>query len=147
MPVYNPSDEFHEIQYVDGDFTFTATTPMSGIKDDGDHMMVDELDEHAYSMWQFIFANPSVGLTEMRFNLKFGDPTNGYLYYYPFIEDSNNDGFCSTGHCQFQNGQDGTVVIGTATLRKIGSDYVVILSVASGAYDRVRIELNWQITY
>lgn len=145
MPIFNPPDNFSYITYVDSDFTFTATTAPSSLNTGADKFIVDEIDVSSYVLSQFVFDNPSVGLTSMEFELKKYDGNfNSGVFNDPFLFDQGSDGIAGWGWCNFQNGQNSTATEGTVILKKVSGIWYIQCDVTSGDYDRVTIELNYQ---
>lgn len=145
MPIFNPEDNYIEIPLVDGDFTFTAGTNPSDINADACTIMIDEVYRSSYILNWLIFDTPAVGLTQIRIPLIAADIDNSIPGYFsePFLKDSG-DGFISIGRATFLDSQNGTPVIGTSKLLRVSGLYYIVCDVASGDYDRVLIELNYE---
>lgn len=140
-------DAFSHIQYVDGDFTWGADVAPSGINTRANVLIVDEVEYAAYIISQFAWDNAGEAVVGFSIPLKFftdGEADSG-VRGVPFLLDPDSDGVCSLGVARFQNTQTDVMTEGVATLKKDGGVWVIVCNVSAGDYDRVQIELNYQI--
>jgi len=146
MPIF-AQDEFKYIVYADSDLDFTATTPPTFGASAENVLSLDEIGNQTWTLARFVFDDAGVGVTGLVLDLKVfdGNDINSGIKFMPKVQNLAADAEIAWGDSHWQNGQNGTMIVGSCTLKYTASTgkYSLHCDVDSGNYDRVLLEIGY----